>query len=106
MESRGCLSSWPYNCDQLTTQTDEEINECTQRIRVPEVTEGQCMFLFSIFSRHEEANNGFVDCIDLEKLPGCNPIQGGPEPATAVPNCNAVSTTIGTPAPTQARLEE
>ncbi|TEB19698.1 hypothetical protein FA13DRAFT_1801982 [Coprinellus micaceus] len=84
MESRGCLSSWPYNCDQLTTQTDEEINECTQRIRVPEVTEGQY----------------------LEKLPGCNPIQAGPEPATAVPNCDAVSTTIGTPAPTQARLEE
>ncbi|KAJ3532892.1 hypothetical protein NMY22_g7560 [Coprinellus aureogranulatus] len=79
MESKNCLSSWPYNCDQLTTQTDEEINKCTQRVRVQEVTEGQY----------------------LEKLPGCNPIQAGPEPATMVPNCDAVSTTIGTPAPTE-----
>ena len=51
MESRGCLSSWPYNCDQLTTQTDEEINECTQRIRVPEVTEGQCMLVVPFYNR-------------------------------------------------------
>ena len=38
---------------------------------------------------------------DIEKLPGCNPLQAGPESATMVPNCDAVSTTIGTPQPTE-----
>ncbi|TEB19699.1 hypothetical protein FA13DRAFT_1801983 [Coprinellus micaceus] len=79
LESTSCLSGIPRNCDKLTLQTDDEINKCTQRVRVPELTEGQY----------------------LEKLPGCNPLQAGPEPATIVPNCDAVSTTIGTPQPTQ-----
>ncbi|KAJ2913869.1 hypothetical protein MD484_g6536, partial [Candolleomyces efflorescens] len=78
MESQRCMTSLPANCDQLTLQSDAEINKCTLQTVVPEVTEGEY----------------------LSKLPGCNPIQSGPEPATAVPNCDAVSTTISTPRPT------
>ena len=38
--------------------------------------------------------------LDLDSLPGCNPIQAGPNPATMVPNCNAPSTTTDAPIPT------
>ncbi|KAH6911267.1 hypothetical protein BKA70DRAFT_1385040 [Coprinopsis sp. MPI-PUGE-AT-0042] len=63
----------PQNCRALTLQTDEEINKCVQTPVVDEVTEETY----------------------LEKLPGCNPIQGGPDPATPVADCTAVSTISG-----------
>ncbi|KAF6755041.1 hypothetical protein DFP72DRAFT_990244 [Ephemerocybe angulata] len=78
LASDRCVSSLPENCDVLTLQNDKEINQCTQAPVVPEVTEGRY----------------------LEKLPGCNPLQAGPEPATTVANCDAVSTTIVSPKPT------
>ncbi|RXW18784.1 hypothetical protein EST38_g7070 [Candolleomyces aberdarensis] len=66
------------NCPVLTVQDTDSMNNCKQGAKVPEVTEGQY----------------------LEKLPGCNPLQGGPEPATSIPNCNAPSTTTAAPVPT------
>ncbi|KAJ3544723.1 hypothetical protein NMY22_g2671 [Coprinellus aureogranulatus] len=80
LDSPKCFTGVPRNCDQLTLQTDDEINSCSQKVVVPEVTEGQY----------------------LERLPGCNPLQAGPEPATVVADCDAASTTIGTPQQTQA----
>jgi len=39
--------------------------------------------------------------IDLNALPGCNPIQNGPGPATMIKECNALTVTgTGTTAPT------
>ncbi|KAJ2912997.1 hypothetical protein MD484_g7421, partial [Candolleomyces efflorescens] len=69
---------FPEDCKELTVLTDEEINSCTQPVLVDEVTEG----------------------VYLPALPGCNPIQNGPNPATAIQNCNAVSTTIARPVAT------
>ncbi|TEB21927.1 hypothetical protein FA13DRAFT_1766544 [Coprinellus micaceus] len=68
----------PENCPELTLLTDEEMNSCTQPALVPEKVEGEY----------------------ISALPGCNPEQHGPEPATMVPNCGAPSTTIGA-VPTQ-----
>ncbi|KAF9525223.1 hypothetical protein CPB83DRAFT_859972 [Crepidotus variabilis] len=68
-------SGVPEACKELTLNTDEEMNKCTQTPRVDEITEGQY----------------------LEALPGCNPIQDGPTPATAVAACTAISTTVGIP---------
>ncbi|KAJ2928285.1 hypothetical protein H1R20_g8809, partial [Candolleomyces eurysporus] len=42
-----------------------------------------------------ETMNNYID-----RLPGCNPVQGGPEPATMIPNCQAPSATVDTPHPT------
>ena len=40
--------------------------------------------------------------LDLNAMPGCNPVQNGPNEATMINNCNAISTYIGQPAaPTQ-----
>ncbi|KAJ3536620.1 hypothetical protein NMY22_g5956 [Coprinellus aureogranulatus] len=63
----------PDLCKELTLLTDEEMNSCTLPPLVPEKVEGEY----------------------LSALPGCNPEQSGPEPATMVPNCGAPSTTIG-----------
>jgi hypothetical protein len=68
----------PTNCKVLTVQDTDAMNSCKKGVQVPEVAEGQY----------------------LEKLPGCNPLQAGPDPATVVPDCNAPSTTIEAPAPT------
>ncbi|EAU82517.2 hypothetical protein CC1G_12254 [Coprinopsis cinerea okayama7 len=67
-----CLDrgDFPDDCKELTTISDDEMNQCVQEPVVDEVTEGY-----------------------LASLPGCNPIQEGPGPATLVPNCDAVSTT-------------
>lgn len=62
---------FPADCKELTVLTDEEINSCTQPVQIDEVTEGQY----------------------LDALPGCNPLQNGPAPATPVLECKAVSTT-------------
>ncbi|KAH6904348.1 hypothetical protein BKA70DRAFT_1373448 [Coprinopsis sp. MPI-PUGE-AT-0042] len=67
----------PENCTELTLQTDEEMNKCSKQTSINEVTEGEY----------------------LPRLPGCNPIQDGPDPATIITNCNAISTT-GFPAAT------
>ncbi|KAJ2912328.1 hypothetical protein MD484_g8082, partial [Candolleomyces efflorescens] len=69
-----CLDAfgWPENCPELTILTDDEINQCVQQAKVDETVEGEY----------------------IPALPGCNPIQNGPEPATMVENCGAVSTTI------------
>ncbi|EFI27095.1 hypothetical protein CC1G_15224 [Coprinopsis cinerea okayama7 len=61
----------PDSCPELTQISDEEMNSCKQEPKVDEVTEG----------------------VYLNELPGCNPIQHGPDPATMVPNCSAISTT-------------
>ncbi|KAJ2930305.1 hypothetical protein H1R20_g6751, partial [Candolleomyces eurysporus] len=63
----------PTDCTELTIQTDEEMNACAQAPRVDEKI-GAGEF--------------------IEALPGCNPIQQGPEPATLVSGCTAVATTI------------
>ncbi|EAU92096.2 hypothetical protein CC1G_09617 [Coprinopsis cinerea okayama7 len=61
----------PDSCPELVQISDEEMNSCKVPVMVDEVTEGEY----------------------LEKLPGCNPVQHGPDPATMVPHCDAVSTT-------------
>ncbi|KAF9522009.1 hypothetical protein CPB83DRAFT_151407 [Crepidotus variabilis] len=68
----------PTSCRALTTQSDAEMNRCNQAPRVNEITEGKY----------------------LSALPGCNPVQNGPNPATMIPSCDAISTTGGAPAPT------
>ncbi|KAJ3513199.1 hypothetical protein NMY22_g15113 [Coprinellus aureogranulatus] len=69
----------PSYCKALTVQSDEEINKCKQEPCVEEPVDGY-----------------------LRALPGCNPIQNGPEPATEATGCGAVSTTKGqAAAPTQ-----
>lgn len=89
-----CLDGfgWPEACTELTVLTDEEINACVQRPLVDEKVEGEC------------EGQKFILCgaqltvwsisTDLPDLPGCNPLQYGPEPATTVGGCAAVSTTI------------
>ncbi|EAU87499.2 hypothetical protein CC1G_11718 [Coprinopsis cinerea okayama7 len=69
---------WPEACEVLTLQTDEEMDQCVKQTSINEVTEGEW----------------------LPELPGCNPIQHGPEPATMVRDCKAISTT-GIPAATR-----
>ncbi|KAJ2922961.1 hypothetical protein H1R20_g14123, partial [Candolleomyces eurysporus] len=51
---------WPEACTELTVQTDAEINACVQKTSVDEKVEGEY----------------------IPRLPGCNPLQYGPEPAT------------------------
>ncbi|KAG2017229.1 WSC domain-containing protein, variant 2 [Coprinopsis cinerea AmutBmut pab1-1] len=65
----------PDSCRQLTQQSDAEMNQCVQQTRINERVEG----------------------VYLPELPGCNPVQKGPGMATMVPNCRAISTTIGAP---------
>ncbi|KAJ2923553.1 hypothetical protein H1R20_g13545, partial [Candolleomyces eurysporus] len=64
----------PDDCPRLTQQSTQEMNACRQAVKVEEEVEG----------------------IYLDKLPGCNPLQAGPAPATMIPeaNCNAITTTI------------
>ncbi|KAF9522946.1 hypothetical protein CPB83DRAFT_915393 [Crepidotus variabilis] len=68
----------PWDCPALSLQDMDTMNECRAPIKVEEVVEGKY----------------------LDKLPGCNPIQAGPESATIVPDCTAASTTIDGPVPT------
>ncbi|KAF5340253.1 hypothetical protein D9611_007777 [Ephemerocybe angulata] len=68
---------FPADCKELTVLTDDQINSCTQKAQVNEVTEG----------------------VYLPALPGCNPIQNGPDAATMISGCTAISTT-GTEQPT------
>ncbi|KAF9529652.1 hypothetical protein CPB83DRAFT_926527 [Crepidotus variabilis] len=65
-------------CPTLKTQSIDAINKCTQASRVKETYEGW-----------------------LKALPGCNPIQSGPQPATMVSGCGA-PTTLAMTAPTPA----
>ncbi|TFK26015.1 hypothetical protein FA15DRAFT_734061 [Coprinopsis marcescibilis] len=71
----------PEACKELTMQTEEEMDKCALRPVVNEAVEDTW----------------------LPALPGCNPIQSGPEDATLVRNCPALSTTgypaEATPAP-------
>ncbi|KAF5335393.1 hypothetical protein D9611_011707 [Ephemerocybe angulata] len=66
------------SCPLLTTQNVETMNSCRLPAKVAESVEGQY----------------------LDRLPGCNPIQGGPESATQVVNCGAPSTTAEGVVPT------
>ncbi|TFK23865.1 hypothetical protein FA15DRAFT_656355 [Coprinopsis marcescibilis] len=61
----------PDSCPELTQISDEEMNSCKVPVMVDEITEGQY----------------------LDALPGCNPVQQGPDPATMIRSCTAVSTT-------------
>ncbi|CAA7270298.1 unnamed protein product [Cyclocybe aegerita] len=69
----------PWKCPALTVQDTDAMNNCRLPNQVPEVVEGRV----------------------LPTLPGCNPIQRGPAPATMVANCNAPSTTTNAPMPTE-----
>ncbi|TFK18616.1 hypothetical protein FA15DRAFT_602967 [Coprinopsis marcescibilis] len=66
----------PTGCRALTTQSDADMNKCTQKPAVNERTEGEY----------------------LRELPGCNPIQKGPGTATMIRDCKAIDYT-GTGAP-------
>ncbi|KAF5330062.1 hypothetical protein D9611_010430 [Ephemerocybe angulata] len=58
---RAMDNCWGYpNCQELTDQSSEVQNSCTQKSRVDEVVEGKY----------------------INALPGCNLIQAGPSPAT------------------------
>lgn len=71
------LSGNPSGCRELTLVSDADMNRCTQQSRVDEVIEGRY----------------------LPALPGCNPVQNGPNQATMIDECKtAVSTYIGQPA--------
>ncbi|KAL1732013.1 hypothetical protein EV714DRAFT_248189 [Schizophyllum commune] len=58
------------SCGVLHTRSEEEMNDCAVPPRVEEVFDGW-----------------------LEELPGCNPVVGGPGPATPVSGCGAPTTT-------------
>ncbi|KAJ3526220.1 hypothetical protein NMY22_g10256 [Coprinellus aureogranulatus] len=68
----------PENCTPLTVQDIGTMNNCRVPVKVPEIVEGQY----------------------IERLPGCNPVQAGPEPATLVQDCTAPATTVDAPLPT------
>ncbi|RXW18758.1 hypothetical protein EST38_g7097 [Candolleomyces aberdarensis] len=70
----------PWNCPVLTTQDMETMNNCRQANKIDEVVEDQY----------------------IERLPGCNPLQDGPAPATQAPaDCGALTTWLtATPTPT------
>ncbi|KAF9522947.1 hypothetical protein CPB83DRAFT_863686 [Crepidotus variabilis] len=71
----------PWDCKALTLQDVDTMNQCRQPVKVEEPVEAQW----------------------LPQLPGCNPIQSGPSPATVVSNCAAASTTLTfAPSPTVA----
>jgi hypothetical protein len=70
------MGGQPSSCRELTQVSDADMNRCTQKVRVDEVVEGRY----------------------LNNLPGCNPVQTGPNPATMINQCTtAVSTYIGQP---------
>ncbi|TFK22731.1 hypothetical protein FA15DRAFT_504932 [Coprinopsis marcescibilis] len=62
-----CLDGFgtPESCRELTVLSDAEINRCVQKTRVDETVEGEY----------------------LRELPGCNPLQTGPEPAKPIAPC-------------------
>jgi hypothetical protein len=66
------------DCPPLTLQDIDTMNNCRQSPMVPEIVEDSY----------------------IKELPGCNPIQRGPTPATLVPDCAAPSTTVAVPPPT------
>ncbi|TFK19086.1 hypothetical protein FA15DRAFT_602168 [Coprinopsis marcescibilis] len=72
----------PASCRTLAQQSDAEMNQCTMQPVVNERVEG----------------------VYLNELPGCNPPQSGPDPATMIRDCKALSYTgtlppVVTPAP-------
>ncbi|KAJ2932410.1 hypothetical protein H1R20_g4705, partial [Candolleomyces eurysporus] len=70
----------PTNCPELTVQDMDTMNACKVHATVPEVVEGQY----------------------IDRLPGCNPLQHGPSPATAIPpsECTDAPFTTAAPLPT------
>ncbi|TEB26174.1 hypothetical protein FA13DRAFT_1094996 [Coprinellus micaceus] len=70
----------PTNCPELTVQDMDSMNACKQPAYVPEVVEGQY----------------------IERLPGCNPEQSGPDPATLIPvaECTEAPWSTAAPLPT------
>ena len=91
----------PEQCRALTVLSDSEINRCTQKPVIDEVVEGSCKSDFTspsfptIFrSKAPTLTSYRAYLTDLRELPGCNPIQNGPNPATMVNSCS------GTAAPT------
>lgn len=65
----------PEACRELTVLSDAEMNRCTQKAYVNERVEGEY----------------------LPALPGCNPIQNGPNPATMPASCSAPGGSQPTP---------
>ncbi|TFK16835.1 hypothetical protein FA15DRAFT_711362 [Coprinopsis marcescibilis] len=72
----------PASCPVLTVQDTDTMNSCRQPSKVPEVIEDQY----------------------LDALPGCNPIQAGPDYATVPARCDAPSTTVELPVPTDKQV--
>ncbi|EFI26842.1 hypothetical protein CC1G_15244 [Coprinopsis cinerea okayama7 len=68
----------PTNCPVLTVQDTDSMNKCRQANKVEEVVEDAY----------------------LNELPGCNPIQEGPQSATMPASCGALSTWVAAPSPT------
>ncbi|RXW21696.1 hypothetical protein EST38_g4146 [Candolleomyces aberdarensis] len=70
----------PDSCRTLVQQSDADMNSCTVKSVVNERVEGGA---------------------PLATLPGCNPVQNGPSPATMINGCTALSTTgVGGPTAT------
>ncbi|TEB33100.1 hypothetical protein FA13DRAFT_186037 [Coprinellus micaceus] len=78
MDSCDNFDGIPTKCTALTVQDTDSMNRCKKGVQVIEVTEKQY----------------------IEKLPGCNPVQSGPDYATDIHNCDAPSTTVAEQVPT------
>lgn len=90
----------PTKCAALTVQDTDTMNRCKKGVQVDEVAEKQCEYLKQPLIAPWSLMTLLVKVI--ERLPGCNPLQAGPESATVVPNCDAPSTTIVERVPTGA----
>ena len=85
---------WPEACPDLTIQTDEEINACRQPPQVDETVEGgRLPWLELEVPIFQRVMLTLLRLVFIDALPGCNPVQDGPDYATMVPSCTAVSTT-------------
>ncbi|KAH8077866.1 hypothetical protein BXZ70DRAFT_690680 [Cristinia sonorae] len=91
----------PESCTLLAQVSDNDMNQCRKASVVDERVEGQCRTFLFFHSPRKQVLHANTHFLDLPALPGCNPIQSGPNPATVVPNCNAISTTINGPSQTQ-----
>ena len=91
----------PTNCPELTVQDTDSMNACKQPAYVPEIVEGQCNISCPTSLPSDLTMNSAPD---IERLPGCNPEQTGPDPATAIPiaECTEAPWSTAAPLPTVA----
>jgi hypothetical protein len=87
MDSCTEFNGVPSYCKALTVQSDSEINKCTLRPVLEEQIDGcECKM-----GNSELLPGRLMVVIDLEALPGCNPVQTGPADAT-MPACAPMAT--------------